>query len=80
MKKVSILGSTGSIGLQALDVARKHKLKIQAIAANSSYKVLEEQAREFITMGYLLPVLDYFKDQDIRVKAQETLERRVSNV
>ncbi|MBR6600106.1 MAG: 1-deoxy-D-xylulose-5-phosphate reductoisomerase, partial [Oscillospiraceae bacterium] len=47
MKKVSILGSTGSIGLQALDVARKHKLKIQAIAANSSYKVLEEQAREF---------------------------------
>ena len=47
MKKVSILGSTGSIGLQALDVAKKHKLEVQAIAANSSYKVLEEQAREF---------------------------------
>ena len=39
--------------------------------------ISEEQAREFITMGYLLPVLDYFKDQDIKEKAQETLERRV---
>ena len=39
--------------------------------------VSEEQAREFITMGYLLPVLDYFKDQDIKEKAQKTLERRV---
>ena len=40
----------------------------------------EEQAREFITMGYLIPVLDYFLDQDIKTKAQKTLERRVSNV
>ena len=39
--------------------------------------VSEEQAREFITMGYLFPVLDYFKDQDIKEKAQATLERRV---
>ena len=39
----------------------------------------EEQAREFITMGYLLPVLNYFNDQKIKVKAQETLERRVVN-
>ena len=39
--------------------------------------ISEEQAREFITMGYLLPVLDYFKDQDIKEKAQKTLERRV---
>ena len=39
--------------------------------------ISEDQAREFITMGYLLPVLDYFKDQDIKEKAQKTLERRV---
>ena len=39
----------------------------------------EEQAREFITMGYLLPVLSYFKDENIKAKAQETLERRVIN-
>lgn len=39
----------------------------------------EEQAREFITMGYLLPVLNYFNDVNIKNKAQETLERRVVN-
>ena len=39
----------------------------------------EEQAREFITMGYLLPVLSYFNDQNIKEKAQKTLERRVVN-
>jgi len=47
MKRVSVLGSTGSIGLQALDVARKHGLDIQALAAHSSWKKLAEQAREF---------------------------------
>ncbi len=47
MKRVSVLGSTGSIGLQSLDVARKHGLDIQALAAHSSWKKLEEQAREF---------------------------------
>lgn len=62
MKKVSILGSTGSIGLQALDVARKHKLKIQAIAANSSYKVLEEQAREFLPKYVCIYNEKYYND------------------
>ncbi len=47
MKRVSVLGSTGSIGLQSMDVARKHGLDIQALAANSNYKKLAEQAREF---------------------------------
>lgn len=39
----------------------------------------EDQAREFITLGYLLPVLNYFIDEDIKDKAQRTLERRVIN-
>ena len=47
MKRVSVLGSTGSIGLQSMDVARKHGLYIQALAANSNYEKLAEQAREF---------------------------------
>lgn len=47
MKRVSVLGSTGSIGLQALDVARKHDLDIRALAAHSSWKTLAEQSREF---------------------------------
>ncbi|MCD7959223.1 MAG: 1-deoxy-D-xylulose-5-phosphate reductoisomerase [Ruminococcus sp.] len=46
-KKVSILGSTGSIGTQALDVVRKHSLSIYALAANRNVALLETQAREF---------------------------------
>ncbi|MDE7288323.1 MAG: 1-deoxy-D-xylulose-5-phosphate reductoisomerase [Oscillospiraceae bacterium] len=47
MKTISLIGSTGSIGMQTLDVCRKHNIKVAALAANSSVKLLEEQAREF---------------------------------
>ena len=47
MKNISVLGSTGSIGTQTLDVARKHNVKVSAITANKNIKLLEEQAREF---------------------------------
>ncbi len=47
MKKISILGSTGSIGLQALEVAKMHNIKIQAISANKNIKILESQVREY---------------------------------
>lgn len=47
MKTISVLGSTGSIGTQTLDVARMHGVKVCAITANKNIKLLEEQAREF---------------------------------
>lgn len=47
MKNISILGSTGSIGTQALDIARAHNINIQALAASTNVKLLEQQAREF---------------------------------
>lgn len=46
MKRVSILGSTGSIGTQSIEVCEKHGLEIIAIAAHSSIDMLEEQARK----------------------------------
>ncbi len=48
MKEIVVLGSTGSIGTQTLDVARLHGYKVKALSANSSVKLLEEQAREFV--------------------------------
>lgn len=45
-KVISILGSTGSIGTQAIEVARMHDIKIHALAANSNYKMLAEQCIE----------------------------------
>ena len=47
MPSISVLGSTGSIGTQTLDVARMHNVKVCAITANRNIKLLEEQAREF---------------------------------
>ena len=48
MKRVSILGSTGSIGTQTLDVIRNNDdLQVVALAAGTRVKDLEKQAREF---------------------------------
>ena len=44
---ISVLGSTGSVGEQALDVAEKSCLKVAAISANKNFKRVEEQARCF---------------------------------
>lgn len=45
--KLCILGSTGSIGTQALEVAQLHGLEIGALAAGSNVKLLERQCRRF---------------------------------
>ncbi|MCQ2454901.1 MAG: 1-deoxy-D-xylulose-5-phosphate reductoisomerase [Clostridia bacterium] len=47
MKDLIILGSTGSIGTQALEVAKKLNINITGLAAGKNYKLLEKQAREF---------------------------------
>lgn len=50
MKRIAILGSTGSIGTQALDVVRQHKDAFEAtvLTAGNNSDLLIEQAREFI--------------------------------
>ena len=47
MKRLSVLGSTGSIGTQTLDVCRKLGFRVEALAAGSNDELLEKQAREF---------------------------------
>lgn len=47
MKKVAILGSTGSIGTQALEVVQKHGMQVSALAAHSQAELLAEQAKAF---------------------------------
>lgn len=46
-KTISILGSTGSIGTQCLDIARKHGFKVAALSANKNIELLINQAKEF---------------------------------
>ncbi len=48
MKKIAILGSTGSIGTQTLDIVREQKdIQVTALAAGKNIRCLEAQIREF---------------------------------
>ena len=48
MKKIAILGSTGSIGTQTLDVVREQgDIEVTALVAGSNIQLLEKQIREF---------------------------------
>ena len=48
MKKIAILGSTGSIGTQTLEIVRNNPdLKVVAMAAGTNVALMEEQIREF---------------------------------
>ena len=48
-RKIAILGSTGSIGTQALDVIRQHRdlFEVELISANRNVDLLTQQALEF---------------------------------
>lgn len=69
MKKIIILGSTGSIGSQTTDVVRAHpdKFSIVALAAKKSWQRLVKQAREFEVEAIAL------LDEDAAFRAQEEL-------
>ena len=70
MKKIAILGSTGSIGVQTLEVARANKdIKITALAAGSNIQVMEEQMREF--RPSLVAIYEETKAKELRVRTED---------
>ncbi len=72
MKRLSILGSTGSIGTQTLDIVRrdpKH-FEISALAAGSNVRLMEEQAREFSPK--IVCLSDPKAAADLRVRLSDT--------
>ena len=72
MRTLSILGSTGSIGTQTLDIVRKSdgKLKVCAIAGGSNISLLEKQAREFLPK--LVCVGDDSLKDDLQIALKDT--------
>lgn len=70
MKGLIILGSTGSIGTQALEVARRDGYKVTALAAGSNIKLLEQQAREFKPSA--VAVFDNSKAEELKIKLADT--------
>ncbi len=57
-KTISLLGSTGSIGRQTLEVVRELEYKVCALTANRSLDLLEQQAREFLPELVVLYEMD----------------------
>ena len=70
MKDLVLLGSTGSIGTQTLDVARLHNMKIKALSANTNTKLLEQQAREFHPEAVC--IFDENMNKDMKVRLADT--------
>jgi len=69
-KTLSILGSTGSIGTQSLDVARKRGYRISALAAFSNVDLIEKQIREF--KPEVAALVDEKAAEDLRVRCADT--------
>ena len=69
-KRITILGSTGSIGRQSLEVISACGMEAVALTANSSVKLLEEQARRY--QPELAVLMDERAAGDLRVKLADT--------
>lgn len=79
MKKIAILGSTGSIGTQTLDVVRLNKdIEVLGISAGHNVKKLEEQVREF--HPELVAVYDEAAAKELAVKISDTRTKVVSGM
>lgn len=79
MKKIAILGSTGSIGTQTLDVVRANgDIEVLGISAGRNIAKLEEQVREFSPQ--LVAVWDENAARDLAQKIQDTDTKVVSGM
>lgn len=70
MKKLIILGSTGSIGVQALEVAERNGYKVTALAAGKNTELLEKQARKF--KPDIVAVSDKTAANDLKTRLKDT--------
>lgn len=79
MKYISILGSTGSIGTQALEIVRENRdLKVAALAAGSNTELLERQIREF--RPELVCIFDESKAAGLRLAVKDLDVKVVSGM
>lgn len=79
MKKIAILGSTGSIGTQTLEIVREQKdIKVTALAAGGNITLLEDQIREF--RPHLAAVWEEEKAKELRIKVSDVPVKIVSGM
>ena len=69
-KKIAILGCSGSIGTQALDVCRLHGISVEAISVNTDIAKAEEQIREFAPA--FCAVTDENSAKELKIRVADT--------
>ena len=69
-RSIALLGSTGSIGRQTLEVARELGLSVAALTANKSVDLIEQQAREFCPR--LAVLYDEDAARELRARLSDT--------
>jgi len=70
VKKLIIIGSTGSIGSQALDVCERLNIRVVGLAAGTNISVLEKQARKFNPL--IVAVMDSEKGSELKQRLSDT--------
>ena len=70
MKEIIILGSTGSIGTQALEVCRRQGYRVTALAAGKNAELVEKQAREFNPI--CVAMADKNGADDLKIRLSDT--------
>ena len=68
MKRICVLGSTGSIGTQALSVVENLGFSVTAVTAHKNVKLLEQQVRKFSPAVAVVTDEQAFKDASVRLK------------
>ena len=71
-KNIAVLGSTGSVGEQALDVADKFGMTVSAISANRNVRRVEEQARKFKVLSVAMADEDAARELKIKLADTDT--------
>ena len=80
MKRLSILGSTGSIGTQTLDIVDEHPsdLSVVSLAAGRNVSLMEEQIRRY--KPYIAALYDEKAAEELRIKTRDTAVKVLSGM
>lgn len=78
MKGIALLGSTGSIGTQSLDVCRMHGYRVVCLTANRRVDLMEAQIREF--RPDLVSMMDPAAADDLRTRVADTATKVLSGM
>ena len=78
MKNISILGATGSIGTQSLDVCRMHGYSVKCLTANANVDLMDRQVREF--KPDIVCMMSEAAANDLKIKISDTDTKVVSGM